>query len=109
MVALADLVDLRGAFRSEKRRIAKVRDVAREAVILLEISSVGFRASRPEHLAPGEAIKIEIPALGPIDARVTWVEGREFGGEYCDASDLRLLFLRKCSVNCSSWFERRGY
>ena len=107
MVALADLVDLGGAFRSGKRRIAPACDQDRQPLRLIEISSAGFRACGPNPLMPGEAIRIDFPALGELNARVTWAKDHEFGAEFCGATDLRLLFLRKSSVECSSWFERR--
>jgi hypothetical protein len=108
MVALADLKDLREARASERRRgWIRRRPHNRHAVHLLEMSSAGFHASAAEPPSAGEAIGVHVPALGLLDARVTWAEGREFRAEFCGAADLRLLFLRKSFVGCSSWFESR--
>jgi hypothetical protein len=108
MVALADLKDLREARASERRRgWIRRRPHNRHAVHLLEMSSAGFHASAAEPPSAGEAIGVHVPALGLLDARVTWAEGREFRAEFCGAADLRLLFLRRSFVGCSSWFESR--
>lgn len=92
MVALSDLINLR-----DRRR--------RETVQLLEISSLGFRALSAKAPLAGAAIRIEIPALGALDGRVTWAKDGEFGAEFCGVNDLRLLFLRKSVVDWTSWIE----
>jgi hypothetical protein len=109
MVALADRKELREARAGDQRRgWIRRRPHHRHAVHLLEMSSAGFHASAAEPPSAGEAIGVYVPALGLLDARVTWADGREFRAEFCGAADLRLLFLRKSFVGCSSWVERRS-
>lgn len=108
MVALAEQMDL-GSARAVKARRGWIRrrPHGREAVHLLELSSIGFHAFAANAPSAGEKIAIHVPALGLLDARVTWAEAREFRAEFSGAENLRLLFLRKSFVGCTSWFERR--
>ena len=75
-------------------------------VSLVEISAGGFRAIHSEWFAAGETIRVFIPGLGPIDARVKWSDGRTFGAEFLDRSDLRLLFLGGPVAPRTTWLER---
>ena len=104
MAALAKLVDFRGEVR---RGWLRRQPHGREAVQLLELSSNGFHAFAANAPSVGEAISIHVPALGLLDASVTWADAREFRAEFVGAAELRLLFLRNSFVGCSSWFERR--
>ena len=110
MGALADLMDL-GSVRLGGRRpvrIPRPRSRRRRAVELVGISSGGCTASTADVPSVGEAITIELPALGRLDARVTSATDHEFHAEFCGAADLRLLFVRKSLLGFKSWFERRA-
>jgi hypothetical protein len=108
MAALANQMNPRDV-RAGKARGGWIRrrPHAREAVQLLEISSTGLHAFAGKAPSAGEAIRVHVPALGLLDARVTWADAREFRAEFFGADDLRLLFLRKSFVGCTSWFERQ--
>ena len=62
-------------------------------VELRDISPTGFRGVRPQGLKCGSAIVVEIPGLGPVEARVKWVDGDSFGAEFAGPPDIRRLFL----------------
>ena len=76
------------------------------SVELVEISARGFRAQHSEWFAPGETVRIAIPGLGPLDARVQWCDGLCFGAEFVARADLRLLFLGGPVGRRSTWLER---
>ena len=108
MAALAHLMDPRDVRAGNARRgWIRRRPNAHEPVQLLEISSTGFHAFATKAPSAGEAIRVHVPALGLLAARVTWADAREFRAEFFGADDLRLLFLRKSFVGCTSWFERQ--
>jgi hypothetical protein len=98
MAAPTDLIGLR-----DRRSGAKCTIVR-----LIELSSGGFHASAAQAPSAGEEIRVDIPAIGPVNARVISADDREFRAEFCGATDLRLLFLRKSAIGCSSSFERRS-
>ena len=90
MAALSDLFDP----RRERRSGGERQDMSLPAhvfssgwqchtVELVEISARGFRAVHLDRIEANEPIRIAIPGLGPIDARVKWVRGRHFGAEFC--------------------------
>lgn len=109
MVALADLIEFGSSRRggSRPRRISLSRRNRRRPAELLELSSRGFSALATRGPSVGERITIELPALGRLEARVTSATRHEFHAEFCGATDLRLLFVRKSLLGFSSWFERR--
>lgn len=98
MAAPTDLIGLRDGSSGEKCTFVR----------LIELSSGGFWASAVEAPPAGDEIRIEIPAIGLVNARVVSSEDREFRAEFCGPTDLRLLFLRRSSIGCGSWFERRS-
>ena len=105
MVALTDLIDLcrsRGATALEFPYGSN--ETQHHPAKILTMCSGGFDAWAATAPSVGEAIRIHIPAVGLVDARVTWRAGRQFGAEFCGATQLRLLFLRGSCVGCSSWF-----
>ena len=107
MAALAELMDFRDARGGEARRgWLRRQPHGREAVQMLELSSKGFHAFAANAPSLGEEIRVHVPALGLLEARVIWADAREFRAEFCGAENLRLLFLRNAFVGCSSWFER---
>ena len=65
---------------------------------LLELSSIGFHAFAANAPSAGEKIAIHVPALGLLDARVTWAEAREFRRKSAVQKNLRLLFYRSSSA-----------
>ena len=73
---------------------------------LTEISVGGFRAHHSEWFAAGEVVRVAIPGLGPVDARVKWCDGSTFGAEFIQRADLRLLFLGGPVTRRNTWLER---
>lgn len=107
MAAFAEAIEFRDARAGGARRgWLRRRPHGREAVQLLELSSKGFHAFAANAPSLGEKIRVHVPALGLLDARVISADAREFRAEFCGAADLRLLFLRNSFVGCSTWFER---
>ena len=112
MAALNDLLDTardrRGTVRRTPLAAEAVGDWQCDPVDLLEISSGGFRALASSRPAVGETITVAIPALGPLAARVKWVDGLVFGAEFSSPADLRLLFLGAPVEPRTTWLERRA-
>ena len=76
------------------------------SIQLVEISAGGFRARHDDWFTPGEVVRIAVPGLGPVDARVKWCDGQAFGAEFVSRADLRLLFLGGPVTPRSTWLER---
>lgn len=110
MAAVEDLFDPRRHGRLQALGLAQpcVGDWQCDPVDLLEISPGGFRALASSCPAEGETITIALPALGPITARVKWVDGSVFGAEFSGPADLRLLFLGAPVAPRTTWLERRA-
>ncbi len=76
------------------------------SVELIEISARGFRALHDQRFTAGENVRIAVPGLGPVDARIKWCDGQAFGAEFVERADLRLLFLGGPVARRSTWLER---
>ena len=115
MAALSDLFDPRRERRSadDRQGMSLPAHVFAagwqcHTVELVEISTRGFRAVHLDRIEPNEPIRVAIPGLGPVDARVKWVRGRHFGAEFSSPADLRLLFLGGPVAPRNTWLERRA-
>ncbi len=112
MAALSGVFDPRRERRDGSRQEAflpvELRSLDWEchSVDLVEVSARGFRVQHNQWFAAGETIRIAIPGIGPVDARVKWCDGQSFGAEFVDQSDLRLLFLGGPVARRSTWLER---
>ena len=111
MAALSGVFDPRRERRDGNRQGAFLpvelsHDWECHSVDLVEISARGFRAHHNQWFASGETIRIAIPGIGPVDARVKWCDGHMFGAEFVDRADLRLLFLGGPVARRSTWLER---
>lgn len=80
-------------YRSDDERLAErvpvevdatLRNPANEAldVILLDLSTSGFRCASSETLAPGASVTLGLPGLGVNSARVVWRSGNVHGCEF---------------------------
>jgi len=105
MVALVDLLDLRHRAAAAPRGFRPRRRSERYSAEFLEITPRGVRATTAQRLSPGEKISIALPAIGPQVATVTWMRGSEFAADFCDPTDLRLLFVQRLHTRYRGWFE----
>jgi hypothetical protein len=86
--------------RSEKARIAKRVEVSIDATLLRadglvqdvklrDLSFYGCKAVAATTLACGEYIKIDLPNIGMVRARVSWASASVFGATFPIAVDVR--------------------
>ena len=55
---------------------------------MLDLSSLGFRASCEARLLRGGAVTLEIPGIGAVEAQVEWQRGNEFGARFFSEIEL---------------------
>jgi hypothetical protein len=65
-------------------------------VRMLDLSSLGFRASCEARLQPGGCVSLDVPGLGAVEAQVEWTRGDQFGAR----------FLRPIEVDRCEWSLR---
>ena len=51
-------------------------------VRLLDCSAEGFRVECEARVRPGHLVTLEVPGIGPTEARVTWCRDRELGAQF---------------------------
>lgn len=61
----------------------------REAVELRDLSFYGFKARVESNAAPGEYVKIDLPNIGLVRARISWSRGGHVGGAFPTLVDVR--------------------
>lgn len=54
-------------------------------VVIRTISSNGFMAEAEGEFPPGSFVRLRLPGLGAVHARVVWADGRQLGGEFLNA------------------------
>jgi hypothetical protein len=62
--------------------LAKGSNGLAQPVTLLNLSPLGFRARGGRGLAPGDHFRFELPPPFDTVAKVVWIDGDEFGGEF---------------------------
>jgi hypothetical protein len=60
-----------------------------QAMELRDLSFYGFKAQGDPLPAAGEYVKVDLPNIGAVRARVSWVRGGFFGGAFPTAVDVR--------------------
>lgn len=70
-------------------------------VRVLDCSEGGFRAACDAKVRIGFLVTLEIPGIGPAEARVSWCRGKEFG-----ASFLRPIVLDQAGFGQQTNFAR---
>ncbi len=56
----------------------------RTAVLIVDISPLGFMSRTEAPLAPGDVVAVKLPVLGPRAARIVWSLGGRVGGEFLE-------------------------
>jgi hypothetical protein len=51
-------------------------------VIVRTISPQGFSADANGDFPPGSYVRLRLPGIGAVHARIIWNEGRQIGGEF---------------------------
>lgn len=54
-------------------------------VVVRTISPQGFSADANGDFPPGSYVRLRLPGLGAVHARIVWSEGRQVGGEFLNA------------------------
>jgi hypothetical protein len=54
-------------------------------VVIRTISPDGFMAEADGDFPPGSFVRLRLPGLGAVHARVVWADGRQLGGEFLNA------------------------
>ncbi|HET9811467.1 MAG TPA: hypothetical protein VFP53_07195 [Sphingomicrobium sp.] len=63
-------------------------DGCRVDIVILNVSSAGFRLKSDAELVVGEEVEIQLPKLEPARAVIQWTQGREAGGIFLDPASL---------------------
>ena len=58
-------------------------------VELRDLSFYGFKAQAEDAPQPGEFVKVNLPNVGLVRAKVTWARDGFFGGAFATAVDVR--------------------
>ena len=53
-------------------------------VMVVDLSSGGFRLRAGEVLVAGEQVRLRVPRYGDFPAQIQWVEGHEAGGQFLE-------------------------
>jgi len=61
----------------------------RREVELRDLSFYGFKARAEIEAAPGEYVKLDLPNLGWVRARISWARDGHLGGAFPTAVDVR--------------------
>lgn len=61
----------------------------REEIELRDLSLYGFKAYATTGAAPGEYVKLDLPNLGLVRARISWSRDGYLGGAFPTAVDVR--------------------
>ncbi len=56
----------------------------RTAVLVVDISPLGFMSRTEAPLAPGDVVAVNLPVIGPRAARIIWSLGGRVGGEFLE-------------------------
>lgn len=54
------------------------------SVVVLDLSSGGFRLHADEALVEGEAVRLRVPRYGDYPAQIQWIRGNEAGGRFLE-------------------------
>ena len=86
-----DLVEIRGEPRDEVHYRARAYDAAGRATVMLvvNISPGGLMARCDAGHEPGAAIRVTLPMLGQVAARVRWSLGGRIGCQFDKPIDAR--------------------
>ena len=61
-------------------------------VVIRNISTLGFMADAEEQdFAPGDHVRVRLPSLGTVSARVAWARNGQIGAEFESEIDLHRL------------------
>ena len=85
----------RAGLRGRERRITVSfdatlveQDGCRVPVVVLDVSSSGFRITSNAELVVGEEVHLHLPKSEPVRAEICWTRGDEAGGIFLDAPSL---------------------
>jgi len=56
----------------------------RTAVLMVDISPLGFMSRSSAPLTPGDIVAVKLPVVGARAARIVWSVGGRVGGEFID-------------------------
>lgn len=63
-------------------------------VIIRNISELGFMAETGNDLVEGCYVRLRLPCVGTVHARISWAKGGQVGGEFVNAvNPLRLRLV----------------
>ena len=65
----------------------------RQDIELRDLSFYGFQACGGDTPAAGEYVKVDLPNIGHVRARVSWVREGCFGGAFANVVDVRKCLL----------------
>lgn len=89
------LSNFRAGLRGRERRITVSFDATliepdgcRVPVVVLDVSSSGFRITSNSELVVGEEVHLHLPRSEPVRAEICWARGQEAGGIFLDAPSL---------------------
>lgn len=54
------------------------------SVVVMDLSSGGFRLRADEALVEGEEVRLRVPRYGDYPAQIQWIRGNEAGGRFLD-------------------------
>ncbi len=76
--------DRRSAERLPLCASASVRAIGYHGidVVLRDISREGFMAETANELAPGSLVRLRVPGLGAVLAKIIWTESGQIGGSF---------------------------
>lgn len=60
-------------------------------VVIRNISTLGFMADADGEFEPGDQVRVRLPSLGTVSARVAWTRESQIGAEFEQEIDLHKL------------------
>ncbi|WOK35533.1 PilZ domain-containing protein [Sphingomonas sp. C3-2] len=60
-------------------------------IVIRNISSLGFMAETNGEFEADQRVRVRLPALGTIIARIVWVKDEQFGAEFAEEVELSKL------------------
>lgn len=51
-------------------------------ITIIDLSESGFKAHAPAHIPPRSLVRLKVPGLGMVLARIIWSRNGDVGGEF---------------------------
>ena len=62
-------------------------------IVIVDLSESGFKAKAAERITPKSIVRLKVPGLGVVLARIIWSKGGHLGGEFINPVGIGRLRL----------------